>query len=282
VGNPNGQLPRPRRPHLGDRPLTASERKLGCASARMSLDEASERVECSLDPAAHGDFPDDDEIPPTRGEVRPREPGAPATSLFFDRGGLGAEHHSVPPSAPTEERAEMPQPGTGVADRERPRNREMESVGGKDIANVLHSEWPPCCSTGVAAPTESEHHRRHRQPPTHAPSMTVQALRPWRGRASLRLELRARPDPLPRTPTRRCQLSKRPRWGLPQTGEQAGEREVRCLQIGGFRRGLESRYPSFGGSRVRIPPPPLRRENEWLCGFSAPCVVRCGYGRSQI
>jgi hypothetical protein len=186
--SPVDRFPRPARHCKRHLATTAARhvgdwwRQDGCLGqrARMSLDEASERVECGLDPAAHGDFPDDDEIPPTRSEVRPREAGAPATSLLFDRGGLGAEHHSVPLSAPTEERAEVPQPGAGVADPERPRNREMESVGGKDIANVLHSKWPPCCSTGVAAPTESEHHRHHRQPPTHAPSMTVQALRPWR------------------------------------------------------------------------------------------------------
>ena len=52
-------------------------------------------------------------------------------------------------------------------------------------------------------------------------------------------------------------------------------------QSGRMRR---SRKPLsvFGGSRVRIPPPPLHREPTWLCGFSASCVVRSGYGRSQI
>ena len=31
--------------------------------------------------------------------------------------------------------------------------------------------------------------------------------------------------------------------------------------------GLENRYPSLGGSRVQIPPPPLRRETRRPAGF---------------
>ena len=39
------------------------------------------------------------------------------------------------------------------------------------------------------------------------------------------------------------------------------------------RSGLENRYPSFGGSRVQIPPPPLNgRQTRWLSGLR-PCQL---------
>src|SRR5687768_9803955 len=36
-----------------------------------------------------------------------------------------------------------------------------------------------------------------------------------------------------------------------------------------FRCGLENRYPSLGGSRVRIPPPPLEAKNRMFMRFLA-------------
>src|SRR5712671_3940672 len=63
--------------------------------------------------------------------------------------------------------------------------------------------------------------------------------------------VRIPPSPLAQRPPRFCAHPRR------------GGRAVEC-------GGLENRYPSLGGSRVQIPPPPLHLlESAWLAGFSA-------------
>ena len=56
-------------------------------------------------------------------------------------------------------------------------------------------------------------------------------------------------------------------WGHLRWLAHTGAREDKCLQIGTFETISKNRYPSLGGSRVRIPPPPPLAENRWFSGF---------------
>src|SRR4051812_29673795 len=67
--------------------------------------------------------------------------------------------------------------------------------------------------------------------------------------------VRIPPSPLAQRPPRFCAHPRR------------GGRAVEC-------GGLENRYPSLGGSRVQIPPPPLfMPKSMWVIGFGAPAAV---------
>src|SRR5690348_18265891 len=69
--------------------------------------------------------------------------------------------------------------------------------------------------------------------------------------------VRIPPSPLAQRPARDCADPRR------------GGRAVECC-------GLEDRYPSLGGSRVQIPPPPLLPpEHAWLSGAPVYCVAPC-------